>query len=110
MARFAGNQTGIIFAGLLTATGLALLYGLGFSLRKQRKGLPPETGTSLKTKIEQLLTEARSAWPAAGSLTFDRFKIGFVWNMLLSVVFLSRAMCGLQRKDQCAAGPVLENL
>ncbi|MET3840567.1 hypothetical protein ABIE49_002645 [Bradyrhizobium sp. OAE829] len=39
LGRFAGNQTGIIFAGLLTATGLALLYGLGFALRKQRKGL-----------------------------------------------------------------------
>ena len=34
-ARFAGNEIGLVFAGLLTATGLSLLYGLGFSLRKK---------------------------------------------------------------------------
>ena len=34
-ARFAGIEIGLVFAGLLTATGLSLLYGLGFSLRKK---------------------------------------------------------------------------
>ena len=72
-ARFAGNETGLIFAGLLTATGLSLLYGLGFSLRKRRKALPPESETSLKTKIEQLLTEARVIIPGGQALLGFQF-------------------------------------
>ena len=72
-ARFAGNETGWIFAGLLTATGLSLLYGLGFSLRKSRKALPPESETSLTTKIEQLLTEARVIIPGGQALLGFQF-------------------------------------
>lgn len=37
----------------------ALLFGLGMALRQKAKPLPPEGETPLKTKIEQLLTEAR---------------------------------------------------
>jgi hypothetical protein len=72
-ARFAGNEAGLIFAGLLTATGLSLLYGLGFFLRKKRKALPPESETSLKTKIEQLLTEARVIIPGGQALLGFQF-------------------------------------
>jgi hypothetical protein len=72
-ARFAGDETGWIFAGLLTATGLSLLYGLGFSLRKRRNALPPESETSLKTKIEQLLTEARVIIPGGQALLGFQF-------------------------------------
>jgi len=72
-ARFAGNEIGLAFAGLLTATGLSLLYGLGFSLRKRRKALPPESETSLKTKIEQLLTEARVIIPGGQALLGFQF-------------------------------------
>jgi len=71
-ARFAGNEIGLAFAGLLTATGLSLLYGLGFSLRKRRKALP-ESETSLKTKIEQLLTEARVIIPGGQALLGFQF-------------------------------------
>jgi hypothetical protein len=72
-SRFAGYEAGLIFAGLLTATGLSLLYGLGFSLRKKRKALPPESETSLKTKIEQLLTEARVIIPGGQALLGFQF-------------------------------------
>ena len=58
---------------MLTATGLSLLYGLGFSLRKTRKSPPPESETSLKTKIEQLLTEARVIIPGGQALLGFQF-------------------------------------
>ena len=54
-------------------TGLSLLYGPGFSLRKRRKALPPESETSLKTKIEQLLTEARVIIPGGQALLGFQF-------------------------------------
>jgi hypothetical protein len=72
-ARFAGIRVALIFAGLLTATGLSLLYGLGFSLRKEPNALPPESETSLKTKIEQLLTEARVVIPGGQALLGFQF-------------------------------------
>lgn len=72
-ARFAGIRVALVFAGLLTATGLSLLYGLGFSLRKEPKALPPETETPLKTKIEQLLTEARVVIPGGQALLGFQF-------------------------------------
>jgi hypothetical protein len=72
-ARFASNETGLIFAAVMTATGLTLLYGLGFSLRKRRKALPPESETSLKTMIEQLLTEARVIIPGGQALLGFQF-------------------------------------
>jgi len=72
-ARFAGNRVALVLAGLLTATGLSLLYGLGFSLRKEPKALPPESETSLKTKIEQLLTEARVVIPGGQALLGFQF-------------------------------------
>jgi hypothetical protein len=72
-ARFAGNTVALMFSGLLTATGLSLLYGLGFSLRKEPKALPPESETSLQTKIEQLLTEARVVIPGGQALLGFQF-------------------------------------
>ena len=71
--RFAGMEAGMIFGGALSAIGLALLYGLGFALRKQRKALPPESETKLKTKIEQLLTEARVIIPGGQALLGFQF-------------------------------------
>jgi hypothetical protein len=72
-ARFAGIRVALVFAGLLTATGLSLLYGLGFSLRKEPNALPPESETPLKTKIEQLLTEARVVIPGGQALLGFQF-------------------------------------
>jgi hypothetical protein len=71
--RFAGKEAGLTFGGLLAATGLTLLYGLGFALRKERKALPPESETSLKTKIEQPLTEARVIIPGGQALLGFQF-------------------------------------
>jgi hypothetical protein len=71
--RLAGKEAGLIFGGVLCATGLALLYGLGFALRKERNALPPESETKLKTKIEQLLTEARVIIPGGQALLGFQF-------------------------------------
>jgi hypothetical protein len=71
--RFAGKEAGMIFGGTLSAAGLALLYGVGFALRKERKALPPESETKLKTKIEQLLTEARVIIPGGQALLGFQF-------------------------------------
>ena len=42
-------------------------------MRKRRKALPPESETSLKTKIEQLLTEARVIIPGGQALLGFQF-------------------------------------
>ena len=72
-ARLAGREAGIAFGGVLAATALSLLYGVGLALRKTRKPLPPESETSLKTKIEQLLTEARVIIPGGQALLGFQF-------------------------------------
>ena len=71
--RFAGSAAGMIFGGTLSASGLALLYGLGFALRKEPRALPPESETMLKTKVEQLLTEARVIIPGGQALLGFQF-------------------------------------
>ena len=71
--RFAGVEVGLIFGGALAGTGILLLYGLGFALRKTPKSPPPEGETSLKTKIEQLLTEARVMIPGGQALLGFQF-------------------------------------
>jgi len=71
--RLAGKEAGMIFGSTLSATGLALLYGVGFALRKEPKPLPPESETKLKTKIEQLLTEARVIIPGGQALLGFQF-------------------------------------
>ena len=60
-----------IAAGVsLAAIALLLLYGLGFALREKREQPMQDqpTGVSLKSKIEQMLTEARVIIPGAQAL------------------------------------------
>jgi hypothetical protein len=60
-----------IAAGVsLAALALLLLYGLGFALREKREQPMQDqpTGVSLKSKIEQMLTEARVIIPGAQAL------------------------------------------
>jgi hypothetical protein len=60
-----------IAAGVsLAALALLLLYGLGFALRDKREQPMQDqpTGVSLKSKIEQMLTEARVIIPGAQAL------------------------------------------
>jgi hypothetical protein len=71
--RMAGRGTATAVAALLTAVGLALLFGMGLALRKKAKPFPPEGQTPLKTKIEQLLTEARVIIPGAQALLGFQF-------------------------------------
>jgi hypothetical protein len=69
-----GRAVGTVIGTTFTATGLALLYGLGFALKRNRK--KPENSqmqetsktTPLKTKIEQMLTEARVIIPGGQAL------------------------------------------
>ena len=60
-------------AEVLTGAGLVLLFGLGVMLRKPANPLPPESATALKTKIEQLLTEARVIIPGGQALLGFQF-------------------------------------
>jgi hypothetical protein len=71
--RMAGNVMASAAAGVLTGAGLVLLFGLGLVLRKPAKPLPPESATALKTKIEQLLTEARVIIPGGQALLGFQF-------------------------------------
>ena len=64
--RTAGTVAGTSFAVI----GLAFLYGLGFALKRNRTKQMPEMSnkTALKTKIEQMLTEARVIIPGGQAL------------------------------------------
>jgi hypothetical protein len=74
--RAAGATFGITFtAGSL----LLLLYGLGLALRRTsgRKHMPDNAATPLKTKIEQMLTEARVIIPGGQALLGFQFVCTF---------------------------------
>ena len=98
--RFAGIEVGLIFGGALAGTGIFLLYGLGFALRKTPKPPPPEGETSLKTKIEQLLTEARVIIPGGQAL------LGFQFVATLTKAFetLPQAMKWVHTAALAAVG------
>lgn len=70
-----GRTAGAIFGGTFTAGSLLLLYGLGLALRRPagRKQLPDRAATPLKTKIEQMLTEARVIIPGGQALLGFQF-------------------------------------
>jgi len=63
-----GRSFAIAAGSSFTATGLALLYGLGFALRRDRKMQEMSKKTPLKSKIEQMLTEARVIIPGGQAL------------------------------------------
>jgi hypothetical protein len=70
------RTTGIIAGSTLTLVALALLYGWGFIIKARRTGetMPQEDAeTPLKTKIEQMLTEARVIIPGAQALLGFQF-------------------------------------
>ncbi|HZC98565.1 MAG TPA: DUF6328 family protein, partial [Bradyrhizobium sp.] len=65
------NRTiGIAAGSSFTAIALALLYGLGLALRRNKKSPMPKAPnhTPLKSKIEQMLTEARVIIPGGQAL------------------------------------------
>ena len=62
--RMFGRTAGVVIGATFSAVALALLYGLGFWLRRGEGRMPPdERDTPLKTKVEQMLTEARVIIP-----------------------------------------------
>jgi hypothetical protein len=65
-----GRVAGVAAGAALTSIALLLLYGLGFALRKKRdmSKQDPQAGTSLKSMIEQMLTEARVIIPGGQAL------------------------------------------
>ena len=65
-----GRTFGIFIGSSFTAIGLAFLYGLGFALRRDRKNQMHDKPhrTPLKSKIEQMLTEARVIIPGGQAL------------------------------------------
>jgi hypothetical protein len=60
-----GRTAGAVIGITLTAGSLLLLYGLALALRRPegRKPMSDHAATPLKTKIEQMLTEARVIIP-----------------------------------------------
>jgi Family of unknown function (DUF6328) len=74
-----GRTAGAIFGVTFTAGSLLLLYGLGLALRRPagRKPMPEHAVTSLKTKIEQMLTEARVIIPGGQALLGFQFVCTF---------------------------------
>jgi hypothetical protein len=71
-----GTRAGFVSGIGYTLMALGLLYGLGFGLKRARgeASMPKEEKeTSLKTKIEQMLTEARVVIPGAQALLGFQF-------------------------------------
>jgi Family of unknown function (DUF6328) len=64
---------------VFTAGSLLLLYGIGLALRRPagRKPMPDHAATPLKTKIEQMLTEARVIIPGGQALLGFQFVCTF---------------------------------
>lgn len=68
--RMFGATIGLSFCLAFIIMGLTLLYGVGFALRRQSGAsrMPDDVQTPLKTKIEQMLTEARVMLPGGQAL------------------------------------------
>jgi hypothetical protein len=71
----AGEGAGPVAGAIFTAGAIMLLYGLGFALRGGRRPSMPndEIETPLKTKIDQMLTEARVIIPGGQALLGFQF-------------------------------------
>ena len=79
-----GGDAGIIAGSVFGLVALSLLYGLGFVMRLERRGVQMPTEpekTPLATKIEQMLTEARVIIPGGQAL------LGFQLVVTLSQSF-----------------------
>jgi Family of unknown function (DUF6328) len=91
-----GRAAGAIFGITFTAGSLLLLYGLGLALRRPagRKHMPAHAGTPVKTKIEQMLTEARVIIPGGQALLGFQFVCTFTRSfkeLPLSIQYLHAA-------------------
>jgi hypothetical protein len=74
-----GRTAGAMFGLTFTVGSLLLLYGLGLALRRLpgRKQMPDRAATPLKTKIEQMLTEAKVIIPGGQALLGFQFVCTF---------------------------------
>lgn len=74
-----GPIAGAVFGITFTAGSLLLMYGLGFALRRpsRRKKMSEHAFTPLKTKIEQMLTEARVVIPGGQAMLGFQFVCTF---------------------------------
>jgi hypothetical protein len=72
--RLFGRTAGAVLAVGFSAIALGLWYGLGLLLKRGVRKMPPEESTTpLKTKIEQMLTEARVIIPGGQALLGFQF-------------------------------------
>jgi hypothetical protein len=78
-----GVAAGVTAGAVFTTSSLLLLYGWGFFICSADRGsaMPHEEPTELKTKIEQLLTEARVIIPGGQAL------LGFQFIAMLTKPF-----------------------
>lgn len=96
-----GRTAGTVFGLTFTIGSLLLLYGLGFALRRpsRRKKMPDQAATPLKTKIEQMLTEARVIIPGGQALLGFQFVCTFTRSfkeLPLSIQYLhAAALCAV---------------
>jgi hypothetical protein len=96
-----GRTAGAIGGLTFTTGSLLLLYGLGFALRRpsRRKKMPDHAATPLKTKIEQMLTEARVIIPGGQALLGFQFVCTFTRSfkeLPLSIQYLhAAALCAV---------------
>ena len=96
-----GRTAGAVFGLTFTAGSLVLLYGLGLALRRPpgRKQMPGHAATPLKTKIEQMLTEARVIIPGGQALLGFQFVCTFTRSfkeLPLSIQYLhAAALCAV---------------
>jgi hypothetical protein len=69
-----GGAAGVVAGAAFTILSLSLLYGVGLVLKRRDGQMPEEEPeTPLKTKIEQLLTEARVIIPGCQALLGFQF-------------------------------------
>jgi hypothetical protein len=96
-----GRTAGAMFGLTFMVGSLLLLYGLGLALRRPsgRKQMPDHAATPLKTKIEQMLTEARVIIPGGQALLGFQFVCTFTRSfkeLPLSVQYLhAGALCAV---------------
>lgn len=96
-----GLTAGAIFGLTFTSGSLLLLYGLGLGLRRPFRSdkMPDHATTPLRTKIEQMLTEARVIIPGGQALLGFQFVCTFTRSfreLALSMQYLhAAALCSV---------------
>jgi hypothetical protein len=73
LQRLVGDTASILSCLAVGALGIGLLYGAGRAVRRRKPRMPDQSETSIETKIDQLLTEARVIIPGGQVLLGSQF-------------------------------------